>query len=140
MFMRSGVDPGLRLSALKKLFTDPRFNVMDGLDIYIDDYSKPDPMPLAWLRRLDQSRILGLSGEEPVADEPQPVARGAGSADPAADVEPLAASDEADAAPADTASAEFQYAGTATTVPGATSTAAPAPAGSESTIQPERAA
>ena len=32
-------------AAMKKLFTDPHFNVMDGLDIYIDDYRKPDPLP-----------------------------------------------------------------------------------------------
>ena len=30
---------------MKKLFTDPHFNVMDGLDTYIDDYRKPDPIP-----------------------------------------------------------------------------------------------
>ena len=31
---------------MKKLFSDPHFNVMDGLDTYIDDYGKPDPIPL----------------------------------------------------------------------------------------------
>ena len=31
---------------MKKLFSDPHFNVMDGLDTYIDDYGKPDPLPL----------------------------------------------------------------------------------------------
>ena len=30
---------------MKKLFSDPHFNVMDGLDTYIDDYGKPDPIP-----------------------------------------------------------------------------------------------
>ena len=64
MFMRPGVEPGLRASALKKLFADPHFNQMDGLDIYIDDYGRPDPMPLAMLKRLNQSRILGLAQEE----------------------------------------------------------------------------
>jgi len=44
-FMRSDVDPGLRRDALKKLFADPQFNVMDGLDVYIDDYSKTEPIP-----------------------------------------------------------------------------------------------
>jgi hypothetical protein len=28
-------------AAMKKLFADPHFNVMDRLDIYIDDYSSP---------------------------------------------------------------------------------------------------
>ena len=64
MFMRPGVEPGLRASALKKLFADPHFNQMDGLDIYIDDYGRPDPMPLAMLKRLNQSRTLGLAQEE----------------------------------------------------------------------------
>uniref|UniRef100_B1XTZ3 Uncharacterized protein n=1 Tax=Polynucleobacter necessarius subsp. necessarius (strain STIR1) TaxID=452638 RepID=B1XTZ3_POLNS len=41
--MRPDVDPTVQQAALKEMFTDPHFNVMDGLDIYIDDYSKPDP-------------------------------------------------------------------------------------------------
>ena len=35
-FMASGVDSGVRNAAMKKLFSDPRFNVMEGLDVYID--------------------------------------------------------------------------------------------------------
>jgi hypothetical protein len=44
-FLKPGVDPIMKRAALKKLFRDPRFNVMDGLDIYIDDYTKADPIP-----------------------------------------------------------------------------------------------
>ena len=44
-FVAPGVDGDVKNAALKKLFSDPHFNVMDGLDIYIDDYSKPDPLP-----------------------------------------------------------------------------------------------
>ena len=33
---------------------------MDGLDTYIDDYSKPDPIPPEILRKLRQSETLGL--------------------------------------------------------------------------------
>ena len=51
-FMRSGVGAEVRNAAMKKLFTDPHFNVMDGLDIYIDDYSQPDPMPAGMLRKM----------------------------------------------------------------------------------------
>lgn len=58
-FMRSEVDPGLRRQALRTLFRDPRFNVMDGLDVYIDDYSKPDPIPPEWLDQLRQVARLG---------------------------------------------------------------------------------
>lgn len=58
-FMRSEVDPGLRRQALRTLFRDPRFNVMDGLDVYIDDYSKPDPIPEEWMGKLYQMARLG---------------------------------------------------------------------------------
>jgi hypothetical protein len=47
-------------AALKKLFADPQFNVMDGLDTYIDDYGKPDPLPERMLRQMVQARFLGL--------------------------------------------------------------------------------
>jgi hypothetical protein len=44
-FLRPEVDPKLQRAALKQLFRHPRFNVMDGLDVYIDDYTKADPIP-----------------------------------------------------------------------------------------------
>ena len=79
-FMASGVDPGVKNAALKKLFADPHFNVMDGLDTYIDDYNTPDPLPLSMLRKMAQSKFLGLFDDEvaqnadlntdPMADEP----------------------------------------------------------------------
>ncbi len=59
-FMKPDVDPAVQQAALKKMFTDPHFNVMDGLDIYIDDYSKPDPLPAGMLERMVQSDLLGL--------------------------------------------------------------------------------
>jgi hypothetical protein len=58
-FMQADVDPGTRRAALKTLFQDPQFNVMDGLDVYIDDYSKPDPIPEGWLDRMYQTARLG---------------------------------------------------------------------------------
>jgi uncharacterized protein DUF3306 len=59
-FMQPEVDPGLKRQALKTLFQDPQFNVMDGLDVYIDDYSKPDPLPEGWLEKLEQVKRLGI--------------------------------------------------------------------------------
>jgi len=59
-FMRSDVDPAVQQAALKKMFSDPRFNVMDGLDIYIDDYSNPELLSPEMLRGLVQSDLLGL--------------------------------------------------------------------------------
>jgi hypothetical protein len=66
-FLRPGVDEKLRQSALKKLFHDPHFNVMDGLDTYIDDYSKPDPIPEAMLRTLEHARGLLFDEEKKTA-------------------------------------------------------------------------
>jgi len=59
-FMKPDVDPAVQQAALKKMFTDPHFNIMDGLDIYIDDYSKPDPLPPGMLERMVQSDMLKL--------------------------------------------------------------------------------
>jgi hypothetical protein len=59
-FMKAEVDPGLKRQAFKKLIEDPRYNVMDGLDVYIDDYSKPDPLPEGWLEKMNQVKHLGI--------------------------------------------------------------------------------
>ena len=62
--MASDVDREVKNAALKKLFGDPRFNVMDGLDVYIDDYSKADPLPRSIVRQLAQAVFLGLVDAE----------------------------------------------------------------------------
>jgi hypothetical protein len=59
-FMQPNVDPAVQQAAMKKLFSDPHFNIMDRLDIYIDDYSIPDPIPMEMLKRMVQSESLGL--------------------------------------------------------------------------------
>lgn len=64
-FMARGVTPDVKNAAMKKLFTDPHFNVMDRMDIYIDDYSQPDPLPLAMLRQMTSAKTLNLFDEEP---------------------------------------------------------------------------
>jgi hypothetical protein len=71
-FVAKGVDDVVKRAAMKKLFADPHFNVMDGLDIYIDDYSKADPIPPAMLRQLTQGRFGGLFDEKPEAAAPVP--------------------------------------------------------------------
>jgi hypothetical protein len=57
-FMKPDVDESLKRLALKKLLHDPRFNVMDGLDTYIDDYSKPDPIDPDVVKQLMQARYI----------------------------------------------------------------------------------
>ena len=94
-FMKPNVDPAVQHAAMKKLFSDPHFNIMDRLDIYIDDYSIPDPIPMEMLKRMVQSESLGLfrkfeegpgakvlaESEEEKALEPEPTA--AAEPDPA---------------------------------------------------------
>jgi hypothetical protein len=78
-FMKQGVDESVKRSALKKLFTDPHFNVMDGLDIYIGDYSKSDPIPPEMMAMLRHAKGLfdppGLHGRSVMAmQEREPLA------------------------------------------------------------------
>lgn len=62
-FVAPGVSPDVRNAAMKKLFADPFYNVMDGLDIYIDDYSKPDPLPASLARKLASAQFMKLFDE-----------------------------------------------------------------------------
>ena len=73
-YMARGVTSDVKNAALKKLFTDPHFNVMDRMDIYIDDYGQPDPIPLAMLRQMNGAKFLNLFDE----DTETPVANAAG--------------------------------------------------------------
>jgi hypothetical protein len=52
------VEETIKRAALKQLLRDPRFNVMDGLDIYVGDYTKSDPIPDDVLKRLVQARAI----------------------------------------------------------------------------------
>ncbi|MEI6738450.1 MAG: DUF3306 domain-containing protein [Pseudomonadota bacterium] len=79
-FMASDVSPALRNQAMKLLFTDPHYNVMDRLDTYIDDYGKPDPLPADWLKKMNQSKALRLFD-----DEEKVATRIAGNTDAAVD-------------------------------------------------------
>lgn len=57
-FFHPKVDEALRRTALKKLFSDPHFNIMDGLDTYIDDYSISDPIPAAMLAEMKSAQDI----------------------------------------------------------------------------------
>ena len=69
-FMHAKVEEGVKRAALKKLFSDPRFNVMDGLDTYIDDYTKSDTIPPEMLARLERARQALLQQEQSTPQEP----------------------------------------------------------------------
>jgi hypothetical protein len=57
-FVTDGVDKAVQRLAMKKLFSDPHFRVMDGLDVYIDDYNKPDPLSAAMFASLKHAKSL----------------------------------------------------------------------------------
>jgi hypothetical protein len=59
-YMTQGVSPEVRNAAMKKLFADPHYNIMDGLDIYIGDYNTPDPLPEGMLAKMVGAQFLGL--------------------------------------------------------------------------------
>ncbi|MEO8508106.1 MAG: DUF3306 domain-containing protein [Betaproteobacteria bacterium] len=87
VFMQPKVDEDVKRAALKKLFSDPRFNVMDGLDIYTGDYTQADPMPAGMLDKL--ANVYGMLKDEPAAaakaaaDAGADAGAGAGVATPA---------------------------------------------------------
>jgi uncharacterized protein DUF3306 len=83
-FFQPQVDESLKRQALKKLFADPRFNVMDGLDVYIDDYTKSDPIPPDILERLVKGHF-GFNPPRSPDDPPhEPTADTLAAADPVA--------------------------------------------------------
>lgn len=92
-FVARGVDLVVRRSALKKLFADPHFNTMDGLDIYIDDYTRASPLSETMLASLRHAaRLFERAADEddaaPVQDEVAVVAPAAAVAEQAADPAP----------------------------------------------------
>ena len=88
-FMASEVAPEVKNAAMKKLFADPHFNVMDRMDVYIDDYGQSDPIPQAMLRQMVSAKFLNLFEDDddenkdaqanlndiPSANDPQVVAQ-----------------------------------------------------------------
>lgn len=129
-FVARDVAPEVRNAAFKKLFADPTFNVMDGLDIYVDDYSQPDPLPASLARQLVSARSLGLFDDTSVPKvEPPAVAAG-----------PVGASDDSSqgAEPVDMTEnqAPVPSAEQAADTPPSTDTDTPAPPPTDSPTQP----
>lgn len=66
--LREELSEAVRKQTLKAIFADPHFNVMDGLDTYIDDYSISEPIPPEMLASLNQARFLFETKEEKPVD------------------------------------------------------------------------
>jgi hypothetical protein len=75
-FTASNVAPEVRNAALKKLWADPHFNVLDGLDSHIGDFAQPDPLPPEMLRQLASAKFLKLFDEEEEKPQPRESAEG----------------------------------------------------------------
>jgi|GEM_PF-307036 len=72
-FVSQQVAPEVKNAALKKLFADPHYNVMDGLDTYIDDYSNMESLPAPTLRRMVSAQALKMFESGVVGSEERSV-------------------------------------------------------------------
>ena len=70
--MQRGVGAEVRNAAMKKLFADPHFNVIDRFEAYSEDYTQADPIPAAMLRGLNQAKGLLFPHDDPKQDAPKP--------------------------------------------------------------------
>jgi hypothetical protein len=57
-FFQPKIGETLKRQALRQLLRDPQFNVMDGLDIYVGDYSIPDPISPDVVKQMVQGRYI----------------------------------------------------------------------------------
>jgi hypothetical protein len=63
-FMHPKVADALRRVALKKLFSDPHFNVADPYEAYSGDWTVGEPLPEEMLARLKQARSVLFREED----------------------------------------------------------------------------
>ena len=93
-FVARGVDQSVRRSALKKLFSDPHFNIGDGLDLYMGDYNRPDPIPPAMMSALRHTESFFAQAypeketEKQGGERPAQLASQAAPPDPPVDAAP----------------------------------------------------
>lgn len=68
-FVAKGVDTAVKNAAMKKLFSDPHYNIMDGLDIYIGDYSTHDVLPQSVIDEMTKDGFLNMFQKEEIPEE-----------------------------------------------------------------------
>ena len=77
-FMHPKVKEELRRLALKKLFSDPHFNLPDPFEAYSGDWTGGEPIPPELMATLNQARsILFTEEEKKAADEREAAAKAA---------------------------------------------------------------
>ena len=80
-FMHPKVKQELRRLALKKLFSDPHFNVADPFEAYSGDWTGGEPIPPELLATLNQARtVLFTEEEKKAADERETAIKAEGEA------------------------------------------------------------
>jgi hypothetical protein len=70
-FMHPKVEDALRRAALKKLFSDPHFNVPDPFEPYSGDWTVGEPISEEMLATLNQARTLLFDNDEKKNEEQQ---------------------------------------------------------------------
>lgn len=70
-FVARGTDPAVRRAALKTLFSDPHFHAIDGLDVYIGDYTRHVPLTPAMLAALQHVRSMSEATQSEREQSPQ---------------------------------------------------------------------
>jgi len=68
-FMHPKVEDALRRVALKKLFSDPHFNVADPFEAYSGDWTVGEPIPQEMLAALNQAKRLLFDENKEAEDE-----------------------------------------------------------------------
>ncbi|WP_439113881.1 DUF3306 domain-containing protein [Hydrogenophaga sp.] len=143
-FVGRQVPAEVRNAAMKKLFTDPHYNVMDGLDIYIDDYSQPSPLSAAMMAKMVGAQFLKLVDDP---NEAKPAAAPASAAAEAAEATEEAQPDTDTDTDTDTDAPPAQADAAADAAPESTTGTATAPAQPENhddhvdlQLQPDHAA
>ena len=68
-FMHPKVEDALRRVALKKLFSDPHFNVADPFEAYSGDWTGGEPIPQEMLATLNQAQQLLFSDKKKENEE-----------------------------------------------------------------------
>ena len=70
-FMHPKVEDALRRVALKKLFSDPHFNVPDPFEAYSGDWTGGEPIPEELLAQLNQARTLIFNDKDRKEEAPR---------------------------------------------------------------------
>ena len=82
-FMNPKVKEELRRLALKKLFSDPHFNIPDPFEPYSGDWTVGEPIPAELLATLNQARSVLFTEQEKKPDaEPEVAQKDEGEAKP----------------------------------------------------------